>query len=1116
MSVREWLEGLALGQFADAFEAEHIDLRALPELTEDDLKDMGLPIGPRRIVLKAARVRGDGLGAISRIAAASAAAPISVEQPREAERRQITVMFCDLVGSTALSERLDPEDLRSLMQAYQQTCGVVIERYAGHVAQYLGDGLMVYFGWPAAHEDDAERAVRAGLEIIEAVKKVQAPDPLQVRVGVATGAVVVGETGAGDASVPKLAVGETPNLAARVQGVAGADEIVIADSTHRLTGGAFEYADLGKQTLKGIVEPVRTWRIEGLARAQGRFEAARGLHLTSFIGREEEVGMVVRRWEQACDGEGQVVTLCGEPGIGKSRILHELQSRLADTQYQTVRYQCSPYHTNAPLHPFAEQLERMAALARDDAPEAKCDKLEAVMAASGKEVTVMMPLLAPVLSLDTGSRYPALNLSAQKQKEETLAALCELAMGSAGGQPVLITFEDVHWIDPTSQGALDLLVAATARHRVLMVVTHRPEYNLPWTGFDHIMPLTLTRLGRRQAAAMVERVTGGVPFPEEVLGLIVAKTDGVPLFVEELTKTVIESGLVARTNGAYALTGPLTDLAIPSTLHDSLMARLDRLAPVREVAQIGACIGREFPHELLASVSPMTDNALNDALQQLIASELIFAVGTPPEATYTFKHALVQDAAYKSLLRRRRRELHFAIAQNLSKMVGIEPALLASHYTKAEMPDLAVPKWLAAGQKALAALHYSESIAHANAGLSLLDGLTSPRDRAVLEISLHTCLAFNYVATRGYGSYEAEVSYSRSEELVPKIDDDRVALPVLLGIGIFHWNRTNFPLAVAYFRDLLKRAERAGDELMVYAARSEIASIQLWIGKPVEGRPLIRQVLDDYEPAKHGILTSLAGQDYAVLTAGLGSQTEVYLGYFDSAMRMVERGIAIARDIKHPFSLGMALSLASIVAIERREISAALALAGQCIQLCEEQGLPNWADFARVTEGLAVALQGRPEAGVIEIERAIDALHHLGSLQARLMLGSYWAEAMLLAGRAEAVYEKMQQHLKLIEQSGQLGFLSPTRLMMGRALLDFPDPDTEKAEAELQRCIACAREQGVKMIELRAATSLARLWQSRGRTNEARDLLAPVYGWFTEGFDTPDLKDAKTLLEGMP
>ena len=426
MSVREWLEGLALGQFADAFEAEHIDLRALPELTEDDLKDMGLPIGPRRIVLKAARVRGDGLGAISRIAAASAAAPISVEQPREAERRQITVMFCDLVGSTALSERLDPEDLRSLMQAYQQTCGVVIRRYAGHVAQYLGDGLMVYFGWPAAHEDDAERAVRAGLEIIEAVKKVQAPDPLQVRVGVATGAVVVGETGAGDASVPKLAVGETPNLAARVQGVAGADEIVIADSTHRLTGGAFEYADLGKQTLKGIVEPVRTWRIEGLARAQGRFEAARGLHLTSFIGREEEVGMVVRRWEQACDGEGQVVTLCGEPGIGKSRILHELQSRLADTQYQTVRYQCSPYHTNAPLHPFAEQLERMAALARDDAPEAKCDKLEAVMAASGKEVTVMMPLLAPVLSLDTGSRYPALNLSAQKQKEETLAALCEL------------------------------------------------------------------------------------------------------------------------------------------------------------------------------------------------------------------------------------------------------------------------------------------------------------------------------------------------------------------------------------------------------------------------------------------------------------------------------------------------------------------------------------------------------------------------------------------------------------------------------------------------------------------------------------------------------------------
>ena len=438
--VHQWLEGLGLGQYVETFEKNNIDLDIARDLGDQDLKDLGVAsIGHRKLLVRAIGRLSEGS---DKRASTETTGQMSAPDvaSRKAERRQITVMFCDLVGSTTLAERLDPEDLRSLMQAYQRACGAVIERYAGHVAQYLGDGLMVYFGWPAAHENDAERAVRAGLEIIEAVKKVAAPAPLQVRVGIATGPVVVGETGAGDASVPKLAVGETPNLAARIQGVAGADEIIIANSTHRLTGGAFEYVDLGKQTLKGIVERVRAWRIDGLARTQGRFEAAHGLHLTPYVGREEEVGMVLSRWEQACDGEGQVVALSGEAGIGKSRILHELQSRLAQTQHHTVRYQCSPYHINAPLHPFAEQLERMAALDRDDTTETKCAKLEALIVARGKQAASLMPLLVPVLSLEAGSRYPALNLSAQKQKEETLAALCELALGGAGDRPVLILF----------------------------------------------------------------------------------------------------------------------------------------------------------------------------------------------------------------------------------------------------------------------------------------------------------------------------------------------------------------------------------------------------------------------------------------------------------------------------------------------------------------------------------------------------------------------------------------------------------------------------------------------------------------------------------------------------
>ena len=557
-TLQQWLEDLGLGEYTKAFADNAVDLEIIADLDDGDLEKIGVKLGHRKKILKAIAALAE-----------SPLTPPPAAPAREAERRQITVMFCDLVGSTALSEQLDPEDLRTLMQAYQKAAGTVIERYGGHVAQYLGDGLMTYFGWPQAHEDDAERAVRAGLEIVDAVKSVEAPEPLRVRFGIATGPVVVGETGAGDASVPKLAVGETPNLAARIQGLAGPDEVIVGASTRRLIGGTFDLDERGEQTLKGIVEPIRVHRVTGVAEAEGRFEATRGAQLTPFVGREAEVALLLEKWEQARDGEGQLVLLSGEPGIGKSRITQVLRERTEQLPHTRLRYQCSPYHANSALYPVIEQLGRAAGFAGDDSIDERLTKLETLRAGStrpnegeglGEGAARKCALFAAMLSLDTGDRYPPLNMSPQKQKDETLQALVDQVANLAEQNPVLMIFEDAHWIDPTSQEMLDLLVPHLAAKRVLLLITYRPEYEPPWSqGLGNLTAVNLNRLGGKQATAMVTRVTSGKPLPDEVLAQIVAKTDGVPLFVEELTKTVLEAGFLEDQGDRYELTGKLTD-----------------------------------------------------------------------------------------------------------------------------------------------------------------------------------------------------------------------------------------------------------------------------------------------------------------------------------------------------------------------------------------------------------------------------------------------------------------------------------------------------------------------------------------------------------------------------
>src|SRR5277367_4432216 len=728
MDIAVWLRDLGLQQYEALFRENDIDAEVLSDLTDADLEKIGVSFGHRKRLLKAVAALAGPVAAPP-----TAATPIPVADA--AERRQLTVMFSDLVGSTALSARLDPEDMREVIRAYQDACSGAVARYDGFVAKFMGDGLLAYFGFPRAHEEDAERAVRAGLDILAVIAKLetQAKETLKVRIGVATGIVVVGDlVGLGSAQEHAV-VGETPNLAARLQTLAEPGSLVIAVATRRLLGGAFELKALESQVLKGFEAAVPAWAVLREAENVSRFEAARSAGMTPFVGREHEVALLIDRWRDAVKGEGQVTLLSGEAGIGKSRIVEMLREQIGDGSYVTMRHQCSPHHANDAFYPIASQIWHAAGFASGEPAAARLSKLEAMIGRSALDAREVASLLASLLSVPDEGRYPHVEMAPSEQKERTVAALIALFEGLTKYAPVLALLEDTHWIDPTSLDVYSRLIDRLPGLRALLVVTFRPEFVAPWVGRAHVASLSLSRFGRRQALAMVDGVSGGKALPAEVLEQIVAKTDGVPLFVEELTKTVLESGLLREENGVFVLDQGMTPLAIPSTLQDSLMERLDRLAPVKEIAQIGAAIGREFSYRLLEAVSPLQGLALQGALGQLMAAELIHGRGTPPEATYVFKHALVRDTAYGSLLRSRRQRIHADIARALverfADQIEAAPAVVARHYTEAGLAEPATRYWLKAAELALSRSAPVEVESYVDSGLVLVSRLTDGSDR---------------------------------------------------------------------------------------------------------------------------------------------------------------------------------------------------------------------------------------------------------------------------------------------------------------------------------------------------------------------------------------------------
>ncbi len=1044
--------------------------------------------------------------------------------PAEAERRQLTVMFCDLVGSTALSGTLDPEDMREIVRAYQEACAEVIHSFEGHIAQYLGDGLLVYFGYPRAHEDDAPRAVRAALGIADAMERLnvrlrrEGDARLAVRVGIHTGLVVVGEIGSGTRH-EQLALGETPNLAARLQTIAEPDTVVISTATRRLIQGLFVLRDLGRHALKGVSAPMALFQVLGKSEGLSRLDAAARAGLTPLVGRAQEVGLLLDRWEQVTEGQGQVVLLSGEPGIGKSRLVQVVEDRVAGTPHRRLECRCSPYYQHTPLYPLIDLMPRVLEWRRDDTPQGKLRKLETDLAQYPVSRADVVPLLASLLSLPRSELYPLPAMSPERQRQKTLEAVVAVLVAIAAGAPVLLIVEDLQWSDPTTLDLLTLMLDQVPMARILTLLTSRPSFVPPWTPRSHLTPLTLTRFTYKQTELMVGRVAGGKVLPAEVLQQVVTKTDGVPLFVEELTKMVLESGLLREHDDHYALTGPLPPLAIPATLQDSLVARLDRVATVKEVAQLGATLGRAFLYELLRAVSPLDEATLQRELGRLVEAELLYQRGVPPQATYTFKHALIQEAAYQSLLKSTRQRYHQRIAQVLveqfSDAAETRPEYVAHHYTEAGLSQQAVDYWQRAGQRAAQRSAYAETIAHLSRALELLKTLPDTAERARQELGVQTALGPALIASRGFAAAEVERACARARELCQQVGETPQLFPIVWALWAFYLVRADLRTADELAEQLLRLARSVQDPALLVPTHRALGTHFHFQGEFVRAQEHQTQGIALYDPQQDRSWAYHVEQHPGVVCRCFAAHHLWYLGYPDQALKSIQDALALALQLAHPYSVMHALDFAAWLHLYRREGQLTQERAESDIAYATEQQMAFFLTHATIFRGWALVEQGHGEEGLSQIRQGISAYRATGAeIEIPYWLGLL-AEACGKLGRGAEGLPLIAEAIAEVRNKGWRFCEAELYRHKGELLLTLATENRGEAEACFHQALVTSHRQHAKSLELRAATSLSRLWLRQGKRDEARRVLAEVYGWFTEGFDTRDLQEARALLDEL-
>jgi class 3 adenylate cyclase/predicted ATPase len=1105
--IREWLSSHSLSDYADRFVENRIDLSVLPDLTDDDLKELGVFLGDRRRILRL----------IAELATKSQLPAAPGSRPQDGERRQVTVMFADLVGSTALATGMDPEDLREVFAAYSRCAEETVTKFGGTVAQYMGDGVVAYFGYPHAHEDDADRAVRAGLELIAAVAGLKTRIPQQLRVGIATGVVVVGNL------TPSI-VGETPNLAARLQTIAKPNMVVISEGTRRLLGHLFELEDLGTTDLKGIAAPVQVWAVLRPISSTSRFEALHPSGTMTLVGREDEYELLRRRWLKAKGGEGQIVLLSGEAGIGKSHLTVAFAERLHGERFLRIRCFCSPQHTNSALYPIINHVERSAGFARDDSPQAKLDKLDAVLRQSWSSAEDSA-LFVEMLSLPNDGRYPAADLAPRLRRQRTMDALVRQVEILSGLGPLLVVFEDAHWADPTSLELMGQLTTHIASHRVLMVISFRPEFEAPWIEQAHVTALALGRLAPSDVDVMIDHIIGNNALPAAVRQDIIERTDGIPLFVEEMTKAVLETGSEDEARRTAALV-PSSAIAVPASLHASLMARLDRLGGAKELAQVGAVIGREFSHELLAAVACRPEAKLQMQLDRLIRSGLLFRQGAPPDATYFFKHALVQDAAYGLLLREPRRQLHARVAETLessfNEVAEGKPEVLARHWAEAGDIEKAAKLWGTAGRRSAERSALVEAAEQLRRALDMTATLASTPALRREEIKLHVELITPLMHVRGYAAPETRAAVERAHLLIEQSqdrgeppEDPLLLFSVLYGLWVANlvaFNGDVLPELAAQFLALAK-AQNSSAPLM--NAHRQMGLSFVHTGNITDGRVHLDQAIALYDLAPRQPLVTQFGQHVGAASLCWRSIGCWLLGYPDAARTDAERALAIAREARHLATSIYVLNFSFWSHLHAGDYSMAGVLASEYVPLQNQLGSSFWTGWGMMQRGCLMTLTGNAPDAAQTIAAGVDLMRSTGTTMWMPLFLSHLAWAKAELGQLDEATAKIGEAITAVKSTKENWYEAEINRVAGEIALLGANPDVASAETCFVTALEIARKQKAKSWELRAATSMARLLRTQGKNRPARDVLAPVYGWYTQGFDTLDLRQAKLLLEEL-